>query len=52
MDFFVVLQRPGFRVARKKKSQGRIGSSHRMSKEDSMKWYIKKYDGVVSKKKN
>lgn len=39
MDFFVVLGRPGFRVARKKHARGRVGKPHRATKEDSMNWF-------------
>ena len=51
MDFYVVLQRPGFRIARKTHAGGRVGCQHRMNKEDSKAWFIKKYDGVIAKKK-
>ncbi len=51
MDFYVVLQRPGFRVARKKHCKGVLGNKQRILKKDAMQWFIKKYDGVISKKK-
>ncbi|KAK3250662.1 60S ribosomal protein L11 [Cymbomonas tetramitiformis] len=50
MDFFVVLERPGFRVARRKKSPGKIGKPHRLTKEDAIKWFQTKYEGVVLNK--
>ena len=48
MDFFIVMQRPGFRINRKKRKSGRIGFSHRLTKEETIAWYIKKYDGIVA----
>ena len=48
MDFYVVMQRPGFRVGRRKKKAGRVGFSHRLTKKEAIAWYIKKYDGVVA----
>ena len=47
MDFYVVMQRPGFRIGRKKKKKGRVGFTHRLTKKDTIDWYIKKFDGVV-----
>lgn len=50
MDFFVCLTRPGARVARRKVRQGRIGSGHKITKEDSIKWFQDKFEGVVLSK--
>jgi large subunit ribosomal protein L11e len=47
MDFFVCLTRPGARVAKRKIRQGRIGHSHKITKEDSIKWFQDKFEGVV-----
>lgn len=47
MDFFVVLRRRGWRVCRKKRAPGEIGSQHRISKEEATDWFIKKFDGMV-----
>lgn len=38
MDFFVCLERPGYRVARRREQQGRVGVQHRVTKEDAIKW--------------
>merc|ERR1712054_621993 len=50
MDFYVVLERPGFRVARRKKAPGKIGKPHRLTKADAIKWFQVKYDGIVLNK--
>jgi large subunit ribosomal protein L11e len=47
MNFFVVLERPGGRVARRKRTQSRVGKHHRVSKEESINWFKTKYDGIV-----
>jgi len=47
MDFYVVLGRPGFRVARRKHKQGRIGVKHRVTVEDAQKWFKAKFGGNV-----
>eukprot|EP00455_Lapot_gusevi_P006843 TRINITY_DN12940_c0_g2_i3.p1 TRINITY_DN12940_c0_g2~~TRINITY_DN12940_c0_g2_i3.p1 ORF type:complete len:191 (-),score=73.07 TRINITY_DN12940_c0_g2_i3:195-734(-) len=48
MDFYVVLGRPGFRVARRKHKQGRVGVQHRITREDAIKWFKAKYQGDVA----
>jgi len=50
MDFYVVLERPGFAVARKKKCPGKIGRPHKLTKEDAIKWFQTKYEGIVLNK--
>merc|ERR1712045_822411 len=47
MDFFVVLERPGQRIARRRRCQSRIGAPHRLTKEDAQKWFQVKYDGIL-----
>lgn len=47
MDFYVQLTRPGTRVAQRKRARGRVGFSHRVTKEDSIKWFQQTYDGIV-----
>ena len=51
MDFFVVMCRPGFRVAKKKRGKGRIGYSHRIQKEETMQWFEKTYEGILTDQK-
>merc|ERR1719408_121839 len=51
MDFYVQLGRPGGRVAIRKGKRGRVGVQHRLTKEDAMKWFQQKYDGILMDKK-
>merc|ERR1712179_746489 len=50
MDFFVVLSRPGFNVAYRRRCKSRVGFPHRLTKDDAMKWFQQKYDGVILRK--
>merc|ERR1719215_2007356 len=34
MDFFVVLKRPGFRIAKRKSRRSKVGKGHKLTKED------------------
>lgn len=47
MDFFVVLSRPGFRVAHKKRAGAKVGFQHKIGKEDAVNWFKTTYDGIV-----
>ena len=47
MDFYIILIRPGYRVARRKIKPGRIGTHHRVKKDDAIKWFQDKYEGIV-----
>merc|ERR1712228_76351 len=50
MDFYVVLGRPGMNVMKKKRKPGRLGFPHRLTKDDAMKWFQTKYDGIILNK--
>lgn len=39
MDFYVVMGRPGFRVARRKHACNKIGLRHKVTKDETMKWF-------------
>jgi large subunit ribosomal protein L11e len=48
MDIYVVLSRPGFRVAKRKHARNKIGLHHKITKEDAKKWFMTKYQGHIS----
>lgn len=50
MDFYVVLSRPGNRVSKRRRATGRVGISHRVTKEESINWFKAKFDGIVMDK--
>merc|ERR1711908_98698 len=39
MDFFIVMGRPGYRVPRRKHCPQKIGIQHKVTKEDTIKWF-------------
>lgn len=39
MDFYVVMGRPGYRVARRRRCKSTIGSSHKVKPSESMAWF-------------
>merc|ERR1712072_676923 len=39
MDFFVVLERPGYRVARRRRCKSHVGAQHLVTKEQAIKWF-------------
>jgi len=47
MDFYVVLDRPGARVAKRRRCCRRIGYTHKLNKDDAQTWFVKKYDGIL-----
>uniref|UniRef100_A0A2R8ZBX2 Large ribosomal subunit protein uL5 n=1 Tax=Pan paniscus TaxID=9597 RepID=A0A2R8ZBX2_PANPA len=47
LDFSVVLGRPGFSITDKKHRTGCIGAKHRLSKEEIMRCFQHKYDGII-----
>jgi large subunit ribosomal protein L11e len=51
LDFYVVLGRAGFNISSRKRRKATIGAKHRVSKEESMKWFQQKYDGIILNKK-
>ncbi|KAI3963789.1 hypothetical protein MKW98_029899 [Papaver atlanticum] len=50
LDFYAVLERPGYRVGRRRRCKARVGIEQRVSKEDAMKWFQAKYEGVILNK--
>lgn len=50
MDFYCVMGRPGYRVSRRKHAKSRVGAPHRVTKEETVEWFKKKFDGIVLNK--
>merc|ERR1711907_789722 len=48
MDFYVVLGRKGKRITRRKKCRSRLGKRQRVTKNDAMTWFQKKFVGILS----
>ena len=47
MDFYVVLRRPGQRVAKRKRARSVVGNSQRITQEDAQEWFKRTYDGTL-----
>ena len=47
MDFFVVLVRAGYRVARRKHKNSKVGTRQRVTRADAMSWFKQKFEGFV-----
>ena len=47
MDFFVVLERPGYRVSRRRKCRTKVGARHKLTKDDAKKWFQQPFEGVL-----
>merc|ERR1711936_220123 len=47
IGFYVVLGRAGMNVRHRRQKTGRVGFSHRLNKEDPMKWFQTKFDGII-----
>mmetsp|Transcript_47998 Transcript_47998/g.55314 ORF Transcript_47998/g.55314 Transcript_47998/m.55314 type:complete len:181 (+) Transcript_47998:59-601(+) len=47
MDFFIVLERPGGRVAKRKRARGRLGNFQRVTKQESKQWFVSTFDGQI-----
>merc|ERR1712219_88299 len=39
LDFYVVLQRPGYRVSKRRRCPGKVGPKHLLIKDDAIKWF-------------
>jgi large subunit ribosomal protein L5 len=44
MDVAVALERPGYRVSRRKRARSKVGTSHRVSPEEAKEFISKTYD--------
>eukprot|EP00727_Mastigamoeba_balamuthi_P005082 m51a1_g14572 putative 60S ribosomal protein L5 (180) ;mRNA; r:1071566-1072396 len=49
MDFYVVLERPGMRVSRRKRMCSAVGRHHLVTKAEAIEWFKTTYSGIVRK---
>merc|ERR1712226_1751308 len=47
MDFYIVLARPGFNINQRRRKRAALDTSTRLTKEESIKWFQSKYDGII-----
>jgi large subunit ribosomal protein L11e len=48
MDFFVVLERKGKRITKRKRCKNKIGKNQSIKKEDAIRWFQENYGSVLS----
>jgi hypothetical protein len=39
--------RPGARVAKRRRAQAKIGVNHRITTSETMKWFKTRFDGII-----
>eukprot|EP00164_Ancoracysta_twista_P000370 GFYU01000508.1.p2 GENE.GFYU01000508.1~~GFYU01000508.1.p2 ORF type:complete len:183 (+),score=52.88 GFYU01000508.1:32-550(+) len=47
MDFYICMDRAGYRVSRRRRCHAKVGFSHKVTKEDTIKWFKQKYEGII-----
>jgi large subunit ribosomal protein L5 len=47
MDVNIVLNRPGYRIARKSRRSGKIGKTHRINREEAVEFFKQEYGAEV-----
>jgi large subunit ribosomal protein L11e len=47
MDFYACMTRKGERVAKRRRCKGRIGAGHRIKRDETVKWFKQRFDGIV-----
>ena len=50
MDFYVVLDRAGYRVAKRRAQLSTVGIQHKVTRDDAIKWFQTKFEGIVLNK--
>lgn len=48
MDFYVVLGRAGIRVSKRRRAKGRVGNTHRVQKDEAVKWFQQKVTHIYA----
>jgi len=47
MDFYCCMTRAGERVAKRRRAKSKIGYSHKVTKNETIKWYKSRFEGIV-----
>ncbi|KAL6121037.1 hypothetical protein NUSPORA_02106 [Nucleospora cyclopteri] len=48
-NYFVVLEKPGMRISKRKRCTARVGKKQKVDQEEARKWFVEKFDGVLQK---
>jgi len=47
MDFYACMTRPGERVAKRRRCRTKVGSGHKIKREETVKWFKNRFEGIV-----
>lgn len=47
LNYFVVLEKPGTRVSKRRRCKSRVGKKQRVVAEEAKNWFINQYDGLI-----
>jgi large subunit ribosomal protein L11e len=47
MDFYCCMTRPGERVAKRRRCKSKIGSNHKIHRDETVKWFKNRFEGIV-----
>ena len=47
MDFYIILKRSGSRISKRKRCKSKVGNQHKVSKEDAMRYFQSKWNGMI-----
>ncbi|KAH9844426.1 60S ribosomal protein L11 [Teratosphaeria destructans] len=47
MDFYCCMTRPGERVAKRRRAVSKIGASHKIDQQETIKWFKNRFEGIV-----
>jgi large subunit ribosomal protein L11e len=47
MDFYCCMTRPGERVSRRRRCKSRVGAGHKIKRDETVKWFKARFDGIV-----
>merc|ERR1711977_577875 len=47
IDFYVVLERPGYRVSRRRRCKSQLGKRHCVTRDEAMTWFQNSFEGIV-----
>lgn len=47
LNYFVVLEKPGNRVSKRRRCRSRVGNKQRINQAEGQKWFVDNFEGVV-----
>lgn len=47
LNYYVVLERPGSRISKRRRCKSRVGQGQRVSGDEAQKWFVDNFEGVL-----